>query len=212
MSTKLRSSMSTEEKKKRIKYEDQFRELTKEEQKSWFMFYVKHQGSLLAMSKDPEFPSKHYNFLRHCRDKYDWSDKYHEKLRKDQEKWIEGIKERLGAKKYRALERFYELLEDREIEAIDKDGKLVKIKKKPTYKELEAAIKAIKTELGEPSNITKNESLVIDPETEQMQNQLHELLTAAHRTAVQGQRETSSDSTEIPGPVSDDRNEKPSEG
>ena len=130
-----------------------FRSLEEEEEEMMFALFDKHGGNLLALSKDPESLFKYRTQIRYYRDLYGWASK----LTQIRSQRAQDIISSLEHAKIRAIQRAMELLETRTVEVLS-FGSIVNIKKEPSFKEIQTAWEIIKTEMGEPTSISKTEN------------------------------------------------------
>lgn len=165
-----------------------FRDLKPGEPEALFKLYDKYNGNCSKIVKDVDCQFKSRKQVAYYRDRYDFIPKFSRIVSQRAQAYKNKIIGSLEKKKLRALERVFELLENQQIEAVDKEGNLISIPKKPTYKELEAAMRIIKTELGEPSMIHKSENVIIDEDTQELHDEIKELIKS-NKKDFQGGRQ-----------------------
>lgn len=168
----------------------EYRDLSEDEQELLFTLYDKHGGNLSALSRDEESIFHSRPQLFHYEKKYGWEDKLVQ-VRTDRAKEVIG---KLGEAKIRAIQRAMELLETRERSVILKTGAVVNVEMDPMYKEIVAAWEIIKTELGEPTSITKSENKtdvnVVEESVNKLNQFINDVKTAATETAPTDQEDS----------------------
>lgn len=138
-----------------------YRALTIPEREMIFALYDKHGGNLLAMVRDHDCIIKHRGQLGYYRDIYHFDEHFAQIRTKRNKEVIESLKD----SKVLAIKRAVELIETRQVPlrkkdgsaVLDVEGNAVFILVQPDHKEVEAAWKIIKTELGEPTQIGKQD-------------------------------------------------------
>lgn len=147
-------------KEKKIKVR-KTRKLTDPEREYLFVMYDKHNGNMLAMSRDPASQFKAYNLIRTYVELYNFHELYLENRQKQAKEVMEGLEDA----KIMTLKRAMMLVQTRHSPIkgkygnyiTDKKGKPMMLEIEPDYKEIEMAWKIIKTELGEATSIGKND-------------------------------------------------------
>lgn len=138
-----------------------YRNLNVKEKDSLFAYYEKHNGNMLAMTRDIECPFKAHSQLRYYAKLYFFCERLVEIKRKRAEDVIGSLKD----SKVLAIKRAVGLIETRQVPLkntkgdvlLDRDGQPIFVEITPDHKEVEAAWKIIKTELGEPTQIGKQD-------------------------------------------------------
>ncbi|MFA6158885.1 MAG: hypothetical protein WC763_04685 [Candidatus Paceibacterota bacterium] len=138
-----------------------YRGITVKEREALFAFYEKHNGNMMAMIRDKDCLFKGYNQIRYYASVFNFSERLVEIRRIRATEVMEKLKDG----KIRALENAMRLLEPqhrfvfdkRGIQVFDLEGKPIIVETLPHYKEIQAAWEMIKTELGEPTSIHKND-------------------------------------------------------
>ena len=126
-----------------------------------FAFYEKWNGNLSEMVLDKDCIFKAYSQIHYYAHQYNFREELIEKKRKKAQDVIDGLKDA----KIKAIENAVRLLEPRHrfvftktgIQIFDLEGKPLIIEQLPYYKEIKAAWEIIKTELGEPTQISKGD-------------------------------------------------------
>jgi hypothetical protein len=166
-------------------------------------------------------PFKSYaqiHYYCHC---HHFKEKLVEIRRKKAEEVINGLMDA----KTKALENAIKLLEPRHrfvytksgIQVFDQEGNPLIVEQLPYYKEIKTAWEIIKTELGEPTNITKTENKNSDDsEVSKALDVIANLangreLPRNNPDAVPGERGAASDSAETPATVQPDIHAEPSQ-
>lgn len=108
-----------------------------------YSFYVKHNGSLTGMSKDPDCPLAHINTIRGYRERHNWVERFTEHSLITTENILENRKELLEDGIRYAVKRCVDIMKD----------------EKSSAKEIKVAWEIIKTELGMPTRINFNANL-----------------------------------------------------
>jgi hypothetical protein len=138
-----------------------YRPLNPKERDTLFAYYDKHNGNMLAMTRDVDCQFKSYNQLKYYCNTYFFCERLDEIRLKRATKVIEGLKD----SKILAIQRAVGLIETRQVPLkntkgdvlLDRDGQPIFVEITPDHKEVEAAWKIIKTELGEPTQIGKQD-------------------------------------------------------
>ena len=138
-----------------------YRPLNPKERDTLFAYYDKHNGNMLAMTRDIECPFKAHSQLRYYAKLYFFCERLVEIKRKRAEDVIGSLKD----SKVLAIKRAVGLIETRQVPLkntkgdvlLDRDGQPIFVEIQPDHKEVEAAWKIIKTELGEPTTIGKQD-------------------------------------------------------
>lgn len=130
-----------------------YRELKDYEIKALFALYDKHNGNIKAISEDEDSQFRTRNQVAYYRDLYDFSSKFQQIVAQRATEYKEQILSKLGEKKLKALEKAFELLETRTRRLVNfKTGIEFDVEVYPNYKEIEAAWKMIRIELGQSVN------------------------------------------------------------
>lgn len=132
----------------------EYRDLAEDEIELLFTLYDKNGGVITQLSRDEESQFHSQTQLYHYEKKYGFQERLVETRRKRAEQVIAS----LGDAKIKAIQRAMELLETRERTVVTKKGEVLNIEMDPMYKEIVTAWEIIKTELGEPTSITKSEN------------------------------------------------------
>jgi len=190
-----------------------YRPLTIPERDALFAYYEKHNGNLLAMTRDKDCTFKSWNQLQHYRDLYGFKTK----LAESRGRMAEEVMGQLVDSKIMAVRQAVRLIQPRQVPMImpdgqpftDADGRPVFMEVYPNHKEIKAAWEIIKTELGEPTTISKAE--VNNPQSEEVKHALDviaQLTThggpSNNASAIQGEREAAGDAAPAPAPVQHD--------
>ena len=139
-----------------------YRNLSKSEIDLLIILYDKYHGNMSAVSRDPESDFSSLPQLYHYKNQYKLDEKLEDFRIEKIRIFRENSLNRLSHAKLRVIERAEELLHDREIDLVQKDGSVVVVVVKPTAKDIVTAYHIIKTELGEPININSKDSLPIN--------------------------------------------------
>ena len=199
-----------------------YRPLSIPERDFLFALYDKHGGNMLAMTRDSQCLFKSYNQLWfYCRF-YGFKDR----LAEIRTRRAEEIIAQLGDAKAETIARAVEMMRPRQralkyrdeegnlLTVMDKDGNAVFETIYPKDKEIKTAWEIIKTELGEPTTISKAE--VNNPQSEEVTKALDVIARLSHGKppsdggALPSEREPAGDTPEVPAPVQHDLHEKPS--
>lgn len=138
-----------------------YRPLNPKERDTLFAYYNKHNGNMLAMTRDHECQFKSYNQLKYYCALYFFCERLDEIRLRRATKVIDSLKD----SKILAIQRAVELIETRQVPLknakgdvlLDRDEQPIFVEITPNHKEVEAAWKIIKTELGEPTQIAKQD-------------------------------------------------------
>lgn len=138
-----------------------YRALNPKERDTLFAYYDKHNGNMLAMTRDIDCQFKSYNQLKYYCALYFFCERLDEIRLKRATDVIAGLKD----SKVLAIKRAVGLIETRQLPLknkagdilLDRDGQPIFVEITPDHKEIEAAWKIIKTELGEPTQIAKQD-------------------------------------------------------
>lgn len=152
-----------------------YRNLKKSEIDLLIALYDKYNGNVKAMSRDDDCQFKSTGQLFYYKKLYDFQSNLDRFRAIKVAIYQRNAIQRLSEAKIKVLERVFELLYPKTVKiAVGED--IIDIEKEPNYKEIEMAYKIIKTELGEPTTITKNENLNQDvTEIEQYREELKKL-------------------------------------
>lgn len=186
------------------------RDLNEAEQEALFALYCKYTGNLSAMGRDKD-NKYHRVILSHYANKYDWHNKWLQKVTDDANISRKEWQDKLMAGKLKAITKAVELLEDRTIEGVGKNGEVYKYVKEPDFKEIKTAYEILKIELGEPTSITKNTNIDENPEVKETIEGIRELIKKGQKEkkdvaptdtkTVPSGGETPSDTTEVSASV-----------
>jgi hypothetical protein len=155
-----------------------------------FIIFDKHNGNLAAVSRDPESLFHSREQLRYYRDMFNWDTR----LVQTRAQRSKDVIENLAYAKVRAIERAMELLESKQVDVVTKVG-VVTVTKDPMYKEIQAAWEIIKTELGEPTSITKSETKLEGTLVEESVNKLNQFINDVKATAAEAATVDQTDGT-----------------
>jgi hypothetical protein len=195
-----------------------YRALTIPERDMLFAFYEKWNGSMIAMSRDTECRYKAYSQIKYYAALYHFADQYTRIKTKRAEATIAGLKD----SKLLAIDRATEMLRPRQVVLKDSKGNVILVDDKPVFdtiypdqKTVKTAWEIIKTELGEPTNISKAE--VNNPEDAKINAALDELKKLTEHAqshdngdAVQGERGALGDTPEVSATVPNNPDPQPS--
>lgn len=145
----------------RVPKKEPYRALNPKEKDTLFAYYDKHNGNMLAMTRDIDCPFKAHSQLRYYAKLYFFCERLDEIKRKRAEDVINSLKD----SKVLAIRRAVGLIETRQVPLknkvgdllLDREGQPIFVEIMPDHKEVEAAWKIIKTELGEPTQIAKQD-------------------------------------------------------
>lgn len=175
-----------------------------------FAFYDKHNGNMTAISRDRDCQFKAYNQIRFYARFYHFDEKFVEIRRKRAEEVVRSLPDA----KMEAIQRARDLIQVRQVPIqtkegtilLDEDGRPIFYEVHPTHKDVKAAWEILKTELGEPTTISKSE--VNNTHDTEVQQALDIIANLAHhgkpqtdREPVQGKPEATSSTTETPPTV-----------
>lgn len=151
-----------------------FRNLRQDEVDLLTALYNKHNGNMSEMKRDHLCPIKGNSAMSYYNKLYN----FEERLGLYRKKIIERYKKECGdllfSAKIKAIKRAIELLETRDVDIVTKTGEVITIQKDPFYKEIKAAWEIIKTELGEPTSLSKQENINKEITHEKIMNILYE--------------------------------------
>lgn len=140
----------------------QYKNLNHKERELLFAFYEKWNGNMLAMVRDGRCPLKSRNQIAYYKNLYN----FEEQFLQNRANWCKEIMDSLKDSKIEAIQRAIELIKPRQRmlkvpitgePLLDKDNQPIFIEDPPSYKEIQAAWEIIKTELGEPTQISKGD-------------------------------------------------------
>ena len=155
------------------------RDLTEIEQEALFALYCKHNGNHSAMSRDPDC-SFHNVVIGDFAKKYNFKEKMLNKVKEEAESFNKEWNETLKKGKYKAIEKAIKLLSPaiRVIKVGKGENAVDKvIHIQPEAKEIKIAYEIIKTELGEPTTISKNTNIDENPEVKETIENIKNLIT-----------------------------------
>lgn len=138
-----------------------YRPLNPKERDTLFAYFEKHNGNMQAMTRDIDCPFKAHSQLRYYAKLYFFCERLDDLKRKRALNVINSLKD----SKVLAIQRAVGLIETRQVPLkntkgdvlLDRDGQPIFVEITPDHKEVEAAWKIIKTELGEPTQIGKQD-------------------------------------------------------
>jgi len=162
-------------------YKAEYRDLEQDEIELLFILYDKHGGVITQLSKDEESLFHSQAQLYYYEKRYG----FQERLVEIRRKRAEQIMASLGEAKIRAIQRAIELLETKERTIVTKKGEVLNIEMDPMYKEIVAAWEIIKTELGEPTSITKSENRTDVSVVEESVDKLNKFINDVKATATE---------------------------
>ena len=171
----------------------EYRELNQGEQDALFGLYDKHNGNVSAMSDDSDCQFKNRNQVAYYRDRYSFSSKLSQIVAQRAEEFKKLWQGKLDDGKKKAIEKALELLENEETETITKEGEIKTRVRKPSYIEIRTAWEIIKTELGEPTSVSKNENSNTNDDVEEIGNKLNKLLENVKTEATKPTGENTTD-------------------
>lgn len=194
-----------------------YRPLSIPERDFLFALYDKHGGNMLAMTRDSECLFKSHRQLSFYCNFYGFQSKLAEVRRRR----AEAVVAELGDAKTLTIERAIQMMRPRQVvvrgrrgETIfDEDGQPIFETVSPSPQEIKTAWEIIKTEMGEPTTISKAE--VSNPQAEEVSKALDVIERLAHgkpsidTNALPGERGAAGDTAEVPTPVRDDLQEEP---
>ncbi len=134
-----------------------YRNLTQEEIDLIIILLHEHKGVLDSLIKDPRSPVRGNGTIHYYKRKYNLLAKLGEYRKELVDQYKKDSLSILGNAKVRAIQRAMELLEDREMDVMDKSGRMITLTVKPGHKEVKCAWEIIKTEMGEVTKITKED-------------------------------------------------------
>lgn len=159
-----------------------YRPLNIKERDMLFAFYEKWNGNMSEMVLDPQCPFRSYTQIRYYAKFYH----FHEQFVEIRRKKAEEVTRSLQDAKVKAVENAVRLLEPRHrfvfsktgVQIFDGEGNPLIVEQLPYYKEIKAAWEIIKTELGEPTSISKSE--VSNPTDSDVSKALDVIADLAH--------------------------------
>lgn len=196
-----------------------YRALTIPERDLLYALYEKHHSNMTALFLDEECLFKSYATIRYYAKLYHFYDRYIA----NRQKKADEVLSKLSDAKLQAIENAMRMLKPHfdfvhtktGIQLFDHEGKPIIIERHPYYKEVKAAWEIIKTELGEPTTISKAE--VHNPEDAKIATALDALAKLTehekpqdNRGAVQGERKAAGDTAEVPAALHDNPDPQPS--
>jgi len=145
----------------KLQKREPYRPLSVPEKDLLFAMYDKHNGNMMAMSRDHDCQFRADSQIRYYAKLYYFHDRFIEIKRKRAEKVLNSLKD----SKILAIQQAIHLIETRQIPLknkqgdliLDADGQPMFYSISPDHKEIEMAWKIIKTELGEPTTIGKHD-------------------------------------------------------
>jgi hypothetical protein len=145
----------------KLQKREPYRPLPVPEKDLLFAFYDKHNGNMIAMSRDRECQFKAYSQIKYYCALYHFHERYSQIKLERATKLIDSLKN----SKILAIQQAVQLIETRQIPLknkqgdliLDADGQPMFYSVGPDHKEIEMAWKIIKTELGEPTTIGKHD-------------------------------------------------------
>ncbi|MCE9628681.1 MAG: hypothetical protein K8Q91_01670 [Candidatus Vogelbacteria bacterium] len=145
----------------KLQKREPYRPLSIPEKDLLFAFYDKHNGNMIAMSRDRESQFKAYSQIKYYCAFYHFHERYSQIKLERATKLIDSLKD----SKILAIQQAIHLIETRQIPLknkqgdliLDADGQPMFYSLGPDHKEIEMAWKIIKTELGEPTTIGKHD-------------------------------------------------------
>lgn len=187
--------------------DNKYRDLEPSEVEALCALYFKHNGNCTKTAQDSECGFNR-NRVAYYRDKYDFENKRLRNVALKAQEFKDKQRAMLMAGKQAAILKAIDLLRPIEIEQAKRDGTIVKFTKHPTEKAVKVAYDIIKTELGEPTTVSKNINVDDNPEIQEALNQLQELITKGqkdeprdNKSTIQSGGQTPNDSTEVPPSV-----------
>lgn len=190
-----------------------YRPLSIPERDMLFALYEKHNGNMTALSRDPECKFRAYSMIRY------WAGLYHfeSRLIEIKRKRAETHLDELNDAKLEALKRARELVAPKLVPLkgpdgniiVDPDGQPIFISVPPEPKAVETAWRIIKTELGEPTMVTKSEienphALEVSKALDLIERLSHGGKPPANTDVLPGEREAADSATEASAPVQHD--------
>lgn len=138
-----------------------YRSLSIKERDLLFAFYEKWNGNMSQMILDKDCPFHSYAQVHFYVHFHHFKEKHVEIRTQKAREVVDGLQDA----KIKALENAIRLLQPQHrfvynksgMQVFDTDGKPLIVEQLPYYKEIKAAWEIIKTELGEPTNIHKND-------------------------------------------------------
>jgi hypothetical protein len=153
-------------------WKERFRDLSEDEVDLLIALYDKYNGNLNQMILDKDCLFRSYGQLHTYAHKYGFEDKMIEIKTKRQKDVIDSLQD----SKIRAIQNAQRLLSPKHrfvftktgLQLFDKEGKPLIVEDLPYYKEIKTAWDIIKTELGEPTTISKS-NLNLDTQVESIE-------------------------------------------
>lgn len=138
---------------------DPYRPLSVPEKDLLFAMYDKHNGNMLAMSRDRDCQFRAHSQIRYYSKLYYFHDRFIEIKRKRAQEVLDSLKD----SKILAIQQAVQMIKTRQIPLknkagepiLDPDGQPIFYEVDPDHKEIKTAWEIIKTELGEPTTIGK---------------------------------------------------------
>ena len=144
-----------------LQKKDPYRPLTVPEKDLLFAMYDKHNGNMLAMTRDRDCQFRAHSQIRYYAKLYYFQDRFIEIKRKRAHEVLDSLKD----SKILAIQQAVQMIETRQIPLknklgdliLDADGQPMFYSVGPDHKEIKTAWEIIKTELGEPTTIGKHD-------------------------------------------------------
>lgn len=171
-----------------------YRNLSPFEKEALFALYEKHGGNVSAMIRDRDCQFRSHNQITHYVHLYGFVVKLAKNRKEKAERVIAGLTDA----KIAVLERAVQMMSPRQIPLrfesgerkgeliLDEDGQPQYQEIYPTEKEIKVAWEIIKTEIGEPTSINKNENF---NDNESINNAADELKSVLE--SLRGSKESS---------------------
>ena len=190
-----------------------FRPLNIAERDTLFAYYEKHNGNMLAMTRDRDCQFKAHSQIRYYAKLYNFAARLVEVRRKKADEVLAQLKD----SKIEAIRRAVEMIAPRQVPLrnkkgdliLDADGQPIFHEFYPNDREIKVAWEIIKTELGEPTSVSKSE--VTNKQDEDVKAALDALAQLTKHGgiqssggAIQGERQAAGDTPEAPAAVRDD--------
>lgn len=154
------------------------RELNKEEEEALFALYCKHNGNHSAMSRDPDC-GFHNVVIGDFAKKYSFKERMLKKVKEEAERIAKEWNETLKKGKMKAIEKAIKLLSP-SLKIIKvgrgENAESKKIYIQPDAKDIKVAYEILKTELGEPTTISKNTNIDENPEVKETIDGIRQLI------------------------------------
>ncbi|TXH50826.1 MAG: hypothetical protein E6Q97_19625 [Desulfurellales bacterium] len=196
-----------------------YRALTIPERDTLFSYFEKHHGNMLAMTRDHLCQFHSHAQLRYYCHLYNFHPRLVEIRRKQAEETLTGLKD----SKLLAVQQAIEMLKPRQVLVrdkqdnviLDRDGQPVFTTIHPDKAEIKTAWEIIKTELGEPTTISKAD--VHKHEDDRIRDTLDAIAKLTeherpqdNRSAVQGERGAAGDTAEVSSTIPNNPETQPS--